>query len=409
MALGALAGDAVGEVVDQARAMHEEIAQHVFKAVGPGAGPVKFVHDRVARTAYVAVRGGVVGVVRTGARAASARAPDDAPSIEQSTAGRVVVGALNGAIGDTLERRGSPLALTMTLRRLTHEVGTSKQALAKAFPDAASRLAVFVHGACETDDAWRLGDSRHVPYGFRLQTELGYTPLYIRYNTGRHVSENGRELAQVLERVSANWPVHAHEIALIGHSMGGLVARSACHYAGQSEWTGKVRHMFMLGAPHRGAPLERLANVVSSALALRSETRALARGLNARSAGIKDLRFGYLLDEDWLDQDPDAFLRNTGGEIPFPATANHYFVCATLSREPHAPVGRMIGDLLVLRASAWGGVRRGERMRFPIEHYHHVGPASHFDLLNHPAIYDQLRRWLSSRRALPAGTAADRR
>jgi len=401
--VGELAGEAIEGIADQAREMHEGIAQHVFEAVGPGATPVKLIHDRIARNAYSTVREGLGGLVRAGARAASATQRDDAPSIEQSTAGRIVVGALNGAFGDTLERRGSALAIRMTIRRAARDVGTSQEALDGAFPDAASRLAVFVHGACETDDAWRLGDSRHVPYGFRLQTELGYTPLYIRYNTGRHVSENGRELARLLDRVSTNWPVQVHEIALVGHSMGGLVARSACHYAAGSEWCNKVHHLFTLGAPHSGAPLEQVANAASSALGLFTQTRALAKALNARSAGIKDLRFGYLLDEDWLEHDPDAFLRNTGNEIPFLASANHYFVCATLSRESHATIGRIIGDLLVLRTSAWAHDRRGERMRFPVEHYRHVGAATHFDLLNHPAIYDQLRRWLSSRRALPAG------
>lgn len=426
-ALGELGGDTLAGVAAQAQGVHEGISHRVFAAVGPAGMVVRVMHDAIARGVYQAVRGGLRSFARGGASAARAMQGADAPSIERTSTGRVALGALNGIYGDTLQRRGSPLALGTTIRlpnggaprgRETHgardvrdarDVQIGREALALAFPDASPRLAVFLHGLCETEDAWRLGDRRHVPYGAALQTELGYTPLYVRYNSGRHISHSGRELAELLARVSENWPVEVQEIALIGHSMGGLVARSACHYGDGSEWCSKVRHLFTLGAPHRGAPLERLANVAGAGLGMLPETRVIASTLNSRSAGIKDLRFGYLLDEDWLAQEPDALLRNTGKEVPFLSTANHYFVCATLSREPHAPVGRMIGDLLILRESAWDHSPHGERMRFPVDHYRHFGGANHLDLLNHPAIYAQIHRWLSGRRALAAGGVGDRR
>ena len=261
---------------------------------------------------------------------------------------------------------------------------------------------MFVHGLCETDDAWTLGGSRHIPYGFRLQAELGYTPVYVRYNTGLHISENGRELARLLDELVAAWPTEVHELSLIGHSMGGLVARSACHYAADATWCDRVRHVFTLGAPHLGAPLELAAARTSHLLSRLPETRALlSRPLNLRSVGIKDLRYGYLTDECWFERDCDAFLDDTSQEVPFLPTANHYFVCATLSREPDALAGRVVGDLLVLKASAWHQ-RKGERLRFATEHYQHVGGANHLELLNHPAIYEQIRRWMAPRRALPA-------
>jgi hypothetical protein len=184
--------------------------------------------------------------------------------------------------------------------------------------------------------------------------------------------------------------------------MGGLVARSACHYGAASDWVQRVRDVFTLGAPHHGAPLERVASAASSAFARLPETRGIARAINLRSAGIKDLGRGYLVDEDWLGRGTETFLRDAGSEIPFLETANHYFVCATLSREPDGVLGRITGDMLVLRSSAWGQERRGERMRFPVDNYRHVGGATHFDLLNHPAIYDLIRDWLAKRPALPA-------
>ena len=401
-ALGELAGEAAGGLASQIHQMHTGIAGRVWRAVGPAATPVRVVHDEVAERAYSAARGLTRGLVRGGARALGAVQPPEAPSIQRSARGRAVVGALNGLWGDRLAERRNGLALEMTLRAGGRDVPPTRPGLREAYPQATSRLAVFVHGLCETDDAWMLGGARHVPYGFRLQAELGYTPLYVRYNTGRHISENGRELSKLLDRVTEAWPTEVHEVALIGHSVGGLVARSACHYCDGAPWTSKVRHVFTLGAPHLGAPLEQAAHAATHVLGKLPETRALlAAPLKIRSVGIKDLRYGYLVDECWLDQDCDAFLKNTAREIPFLATATHYFVSASVSRDPDALAGRIVGDLLVLKPSAWAH-RRGQRLRFPVEQYHHVGGVNHFELLNHPAIYAQMRRWMAPRRALPA-------
>jgi pimeloyl-ACP methyl ester carboxylesterase len=401
-ALGELAGEAAGGLTSQIQQMHTGIAQRVWRSVGPAAIPVRFVHDRIADRGYSAARQLTRGLVSGGVRALSTTQREEARSMQRTVMGRAVVGALNGIWGDTLVRRHNALALKMTLRSGGRDVALTRAGLRRAYPHATPRLVLFVHGLCETDDAWMLGGARHVPYGFRLQAELGFTPLYLRYNTGLHISENGRELAQLLDAVTNAWPTEVHEVALIGHSMGGLVARSACHYSDGAPWCAKLRHVFTLGSPHLGAPLEQGAHALSHYLAKLPETRALfAMPLNLRSAGIKDLRYGYLVDECWQDQDCDAFLKNTSREIPFLRTASHYFMCATVSRDADAVAGRLIGDLLVLRASAWSH-QRGQRLRVPIEHYSHVGGANHFELLNHPAIYRQIRRWMAPRRALPA-------
>ena len=204
-------------------------------------------------------------MVRGGATAASLARREDAPSLTDAPRGRLAVGAINGMWGDRLHRNDSALETPMAVRAGGRDVACDASSLRRAFPDATSRLAVFIHGLCETEDAWRLGAARHVPYGDRLRTELGYTPVYVRYNSGRHISHNGRALAALLEELTTAWPVEVAEVALIGHSMGGLVARGACHYAGvggDGVWRERVRHVFMLASPHRGAPLELGANAV---------------------------------------------------------------------------------------------------------------------------------------------------
>jgi pimeloyl-ACP methyl ester carboxylesterase len=268
-------------------------------------------------------------------------------------------------------------------------------------PDAATpRLVVFVHGLCETDDAWSLfGD--HPSYGDRLSSELGYSPVYVRYNTGLHISDNGRRLSELLEELTDSWPVPVEEIVLVGHSMGGLVCRSAAHQGEGARWTERLRHVFCLGTPHLGAPLEKAANVAGWALGRLPETRAFSKLVNGRSAGIKDLRFGSCSEADWCDCDPDEFLRDRCQDVPFLETATYYFIGATLSREPNGMLGRAMGDLLVRYPSASGAGRR-RRIPFEIDNGLHVGGATHFHLLNHPAVYEQLRAWLVRPRALVA-------
>jgi pimeloyl-ACP methyl ester carboxylesterase len=404
-ALGELGSAAAAGIASQAREVHAGIAGRVFGVLGRPAAPARFAHDQISAGAYAAARALTGAVVRGGALAYGLTCPPDAPSLGDRVNGRAVMGAINGAWGDRLKAGASPLETPMALRHGGTDVTPDRRSLAQAFPDATGRLVVFVHGLGETEDAWRLRSRRHAPYGDRLRAELGYTPLFIRYNSGLHISHNGRALRHLMHELAANWPVPVAEIALVGHSMGGLVARGACHYAEPGGWREFVRHVFMLGSPHKGAPLELAANAACHALSRLPETRPFATPIKVRAAGVKDLGYGYVVDEDWQGHDPDAFWTNTGTVVPFLESANHYFVSATVSRDAEHPVGRMVGDLLVRRSSAWSHEGRGERLQFAIDHYSHLGAATHFELLNHPAVYAQIRRWLTTGRELPVAAS----
>ncbi len=221
--------------------------------------------------------------------------------------------------------------------------------------------------------------------------------MYVRFNSGRHISENGRSLNELMEELVAAWPAGAAEIALVGHSMGGLVARSACCHAaeGGAAWVSLVSHSVSLGSPHMGAPLEQAVHVLSAGLAALPETRPFANLLRRRSGGIRDLRQGSLVDEDWRDRDPDALRAAACAEVPLLEGATHCFVSATVTRSDRHPLGRLLGDTLVLVPSA-SGRSRTRRLPFDEEYGMHVGGASHFALLNHPAVYERLRDWLAA-------------
>jgi pimeloyl-ACP methyl ester carboxylesterase len=306
---------------------------------------------------------------------------------------------LNAVLGDELADQGSPLAIPMAVRRARADVVPRRDALEEAFPESNSKLAVFVHGLGETEESWRLHSDRHAcgtesTYGSLLAEDLGYTPVHLRYNTGLHISENGRHLTTLLEDVVAGWPSPVAELILVGHSMGGLVARSACHYARQrgDTWVSSLRHVFYLGCPHLGAGLEQWVTRLSGVLGRLEETRPLASVLNRRSAGIKDLRAGYLLDDHWRDADSGP--TSPGNDVPLIPWAKHYAVSATVTTSRRNPFGRVVGDLLVQPASARGRTRGGGSIPFPAEHTRHFSGLHHFRLLNHPSVYEAMREWL---------------
>ena len=406
-ATGRIAANLAGGFGVLARDVQLAVANRVFDRLGPFGAPIRIAHDGLTKGVHAAVRGGVRALPRGGAEVLALRAPGSAQGLGSSVRGGLALAAINGYAGDVLAEEGSPLALDMAFRLAGRDIDPTADALAEAFPAATGRLAVFVHGLVETEDSWRLppigrGAGVRRTYGERLADELGYTPLTLRYNTGRHISDNGRALAELLEATVAAWPVTVEEITLVGHSMGGLVARSACHWGEQHDhaWIGPVRHVFTLGSPHLGADLEKGANVLGWALARIPETAPLGRIVNGRSVGIKDLRFGSLAEADWMGHDPDEYLRDRCQEVPFLPDAAYYFIGATL-REPF---GRVLGDLLVRLPSASGKGREGSRsIPFEVDNGRHLPGLTHFDLLNHPAVYDQLKAWLTRAPAsLPA-------
>jgi pimeloyl-ACP methyl ester carboxylesterase len=274
-------------------------------------------------------------------------------------------------------------------------IGLDESSLRDAFPQATPRLAVFIHGLTGDEFCWSWGAAD--AYGERLGSDLDCTAVYLRYNSGLHISENGRTVAALLEELVEAWPVEVQQIALVGHSMGGLVARSAAHQADEQDqtWVGHVRHVVSLGTPHHGAPLEQGAHRAAAALDKLPETRMLSSFLRRRSAGIRDLRHGSLVDEDWRGRDPEALRAVACQEVPLLPWATNCFVSATITRDPQHPLGRLLGDILVLAPSA-SGQSKTRRIPFREEHGHHVGGTHHIALLNHPEVYERLRHWLAT-------------
>lgn len=295
-----------------------------------------------------------------------------------------VVGALNGVVGDVLAERGSALAIQTGFRR----AGTSVPPVPTPVSD---RVLVLVHGSSATDGCWARNGHHH---GAALEEALGLTWVALRYNSGRHVSTNGHEFATALQHLLDAWPVPVTEVTLLAHSMGGLVARSAClsAEARQLSWRARLKALVTLGTPHQGAPLERVGNVVGQLLGVSAYSAPLERLAQLRSAGVTDLRFGLTRDEEWQGVDRFALEADPRQHLELPAGVACFAIAATTSKE-HTP--EALGDGLVPLDSALGRhPNPALTLAFPPERQRVFTELNHLGLLDDARVSAQLQEWL---------------
>jgi pimeloyl-ACP methyl ester carboxylesterase len=372
----ALATDTADELVlGTVRDVHSAISRRVRDLAGLTPAEAGVVPGRVARLVYASIDAGLQTTTRA-LRAADERGIG--ARLEATPKGRFAVAAVNGLIGDRLVADDNDLAIEMAVRQHGRDVPLDAEHLAEAFPDASADVVVFLHGLSESESSWYRDSAEHGgSYGQRLEADLGWSPVYLRANTGLPVAENGVALAGLLDDLVAGWPTEVRRIALVGHSMGGLILRAACAVVTDAapRWNLLVTDVVTLGTPHLGAPIERGLHHGARALGLLPESAPFGRILEYRSVGILNLRAGLAHDVQNL---PHARYRLVG---------------ATLAGSHRHPVSRVLGDLLVRYPSATGRSARGREM-FPGADTLHIR-GGHFDLLNHPDVYEALRGWLA--------------
>jgi len=364
-----LIGEGVAAATTVVQDMHRAISAaplDLLAAAHPAGEAARTVHEGVRDGVYACVR----GATRLLARAADLALERGAVRPRLALPGPLL-GALRGVLGDHLARGDSPLGCAMQLRQGGQPLALTRAALSAALPDARPRVAVFVHGLACDESCWQRAARRDpaaragVDHAALLAERHGYTALQVRYNSGQRVADSGAELAALLAELAAAYPGGIDRLALIGHSMGGLVARSAAHHgqASGAAWVGALRDVICLGSPQLGAPLEQLGAAAVAVLAAIGVTAPLARVLDARSAGIKDLRVGAIVD---------------GAEALRPPGTRYHSVAGALGGPGH-PLGWALGDGMVRVSSAHAGE---DGVRIPGLH--------HMDLLDHPAVFAEI-------------------
>lgn len=380
-------------VLEAVRDIHDSVSARVHGGVNLALGHKTVphhVHNAIARTVFASI----ATSLRAGGRAL--RTVDQVrpigPPLERSAHGQFVVSALNGLVGHQIAEHTPAMTFELSLRKSGHDVAPDPGDLAIAYPEATDSVVVFIHGLCENEHYWNrrtrplaepeVQDARRAVtkpcnYGERLATDLGWTPLFLRANTGTSVRESGVALHALMSRIAANWPVEVRRIAFVGHSMGGLIVRAACDLESPDDrWTALVTDVVTLGTPHLGSPVERGIAVGMRVANKVPELAPYRRIFMQRSAGVLDLSEGM----------PDR---------PRPLPRVRYrLVAATLTRTTTHPLAIAIGDMLVQPRSAFGRPVVGEPL-FPHADTLHVPNADHFDLLNHDAVYDAIRGWLA--------------
>lgn len=319
-----------------------------------------------------------------------------------------VLAALNGVVGDRLASAGNPLATPMRLRyqgqvldlkldlkldpRFDPMFDSSK---ARSDLRLERKWLVVIHGLCMNDLQWthRIGKANPVEHNHAemLAKTFGYIPIYLRYNTGLSISENGRDLSNQLEILTKTFP-EMKELSVLAHSMGGLLIRSAISQAahqetnegeksGQpSDWRGRLGRVVFLGTPHHGAPLERAGQWVDILLGSTPFSAPFKRLTQLRSAGITDLRYGHLT----ADHRP----------LPLPEGVACFSVAATTAAKRSVLADRLLGDGLVPLNSALGIHKTpGKSLYFPKERQRIFYKMNHMELLSRPEVAEQLLEW----------------
>jgi len=373
-----MAIDATDSIVEVVEKMHRTVQLRPGPLGVPAADRPSGITGLVYRSVRLSVRlvGRAVGASLTGIATLL-------PEGESSPARDAYRSAANGVYGDYLSRTGNPLAIDMSLWHRGQRIDPDDpmQGLEQRSDAApANKLLVLVHGLCMNDRQWNRDGHDH---GAALANELGYLPLYLRYNSGLQIESNGRMLAETLETLIGNWATPVDELVIMGHSMGGLVARSACHQGDEAGhvWPKHLRKLVFLGTPHHGALLERGGHGLDVVMDLSPYSMPLTRLSKARSAGITDLRHGTI----------------SAGEdvVPLPSGVKCYAAAAVRAAERSLLGERLIGDGLVTPDSALGRHPDSTRMLAIPRSRQWVGYGmGHRELLNRPEVYDQISTWL---------------
>jgi len=325
--------DAITGITHVVEALHTNIAEKPTTLAGAVVGAAV---NGTTSTVYKTIRG-VTRAVGGGIDLALGALAPALGHMESSPARESVIAALNGVLGDYLAEASNPLAVTMRLRRDGKPVELTREGLAAAIQAPSPKLLVLVHGLCRNDRCWQRDGHDH---GAELARDLSYTTAYLNYNTGLHISTNGRAFAQMLEALVAAWPTPLKEVSIVGHSMGGLVTRSAYPYglAANHAWCRKLRKLVFLGTPHHGVPLERAGHHVDLFLEKTPYSAPLALLGKVRSAGITDLRHGYVLEEYWKGHDRFASRAASRHTLPLPRGVKSYTIAAAIRPAP-TPAG----------------------------------------------------------------------
>lgn len=301
-----------------------------------------------------------------------------------------VLSVVNGIFGDYLATKGNTLAIEMRLRVDGKPIGFSELLERTTHK---KKLLLMVHGLCMNDIQWNRKEHDH---GKELSKSLNAVPVYLHYNSGKHISENGKQLSAILKELYSKLS-NDIELSILAHSMGGLVTRSALHYAQtlNHSWSKNLNKVIFLGTPHHGALLEKGGNWIDILLDSNPYTIPFSRIGKIRSSGITDLRHSFIVDEDWKDKDRFEFNSDSGRLIPLPEGMAFYAIAAVTSQKSNLIGNSIVGDGLVTLKSAFSDSKSlKQNLNIHKDKQWVKYGINHMELLNDKDVYQQIESWL---------------
>jgi pimeloyl-ACP methyl ester carboxylesterase len=338
---------------------------------------------------------------------------------------------LNGIVGDYLAKEHNPLAIEMAFYHHNHPLILNEtlahQLKFSSGKPLTNKVIVLIHGLTNLETVWNFTtdlnaqeitkaqnisptSSEHVTggttvnfenieldnYGLRIQHDFGYTPLFLRYNTGLSVKENGQNLSDLLNHLIKFYPIQIDELVLMGFSMGGLLTRSAQKIANDNNlaWLEKLTNCYYIGTPHEGSPLEKFGHITSSIVKSipLDYVNQWADWIDLRSQGIKDLKDGLLnLNSSSISpesNEPDPFKQSVKCGS-FVEHAQHHFISGGVSEKKHGVANKIVGDTLVRHSSAHPISAPDNAKNAHFEGITHV-PLAHSD-----KVYQQIKHWFN--------------
>lgn len=391
----------LAQLLTQALPATVQITEAVHRAVLGGMGIKGREKGKTAGLTGLIYKGvhGAANSLGSGINGLLARLPlPTPPSVAETPKRAALLATLNGVLGDKLVEQQNALATPMTLRYQGKPLDW--QTIPADLPHA-GRVLLMIHGLCMNDLQWHTSyQGKSVNHGEAVARERGYLPLYLRYNSGLSITSNGQALALQLEDLCDQWPGAIKQLSVLAYSMGGLVIRSACHYAQihSLRWSKRLQHLIFLGTPHHGAPLESAGHWLEQLLPVTPYSMPFVKLTRIRSQGIRDLRHGKVIDASRNNRDR-TIGRDPRQPLPLPSGVACFAIAGTTSTKRTLLAERLIGDGLVPLRSALGLHReRAHQLDFPPEHTLIVYRTTHMALLGSPEVGAQLLDWLDDAR-----------
>ena len=169
---------------------------------------------------------------------------------------------------------------------------------------------LFIPGLFCDEKVWIDKEKKEKKIGIASELRRkGYYPIYLRFNPGLNIYQNGQNLSNLLNNLYEVDPNFSYNI--VSYSQGGLFLRSALYYieSSKNNWKQNVQKAISIACPNAGSYIEkagvRLVNFLNTVPMFGAQLFTLIS--NMRSDAMKDLSYGIIRKED--SQNLTSFLK----------------------------------------------------------------------------------------------------